>query len=162
MDISGFPVLGSGTPAGSCPTESVTLEGKIGFSGPKVPVTAEVPTINWAAVMKSSSPCYYSTPDPKKVSSNTPHIEIGFYESEEKINFYFDKFENLAALENRSIGGIEMVGRSYSYIGMEWIEYYGQLSDGIWVSIKLTGVRFETGTQTEAIVNSISFGEPHE
>ena len=65
--------------------------------------------------------------------------------------------ENLQEIESRTIGGIEMKGRTYTYIGMDWIEYYGQLNDSIWISVRMSGVDFSEGTETEAIVNSLAF-----
>lgn len=156
-DLSGFPVYGSGAPAGSSPVASVTLKGKVGFSGPEVAVTAKVPTVNWTAIERSRAVRYASTPNPDNAAYASSYLSVEFYESLEKINFYLDSFTNLTELEGRTIGGIPMAGRSYSNIGMDWIEYYGELSEGVWVSVKLTGVDFTAGTETEAIVNSLSF-----
>ena len=50
-----------------------------------------------------------------------------------------------------------MKGRTYTYIGMDWIEYYGQLNDSVWISVRMSGVDFSEGTETEAIVNSLEF-----
>jgi hypothetical protein len=155
-DISGFPKIASSTPAGTNPTETQTLEGKVGFSGPKVNVTATIPTKNWYPE-KGSSIYIYCAPNAEKADRSQSYFKLEFKESLDKIDFYKDSFENLAELEPRMIGGIEMHGRSYQYIGMNWIEYYGEIAEGIWVSIKLTGVDLSEGTETEAILMSMTF-----
>ena len=60
-------------------------------------------------------------------------------------------------LGTRTIGGVGMKGLRYERYGMEWTEYYGQVTDGVWASIKLTGVDLSAGTETDAIVNSLTF-----
>lgn len=155
-DISGFPKVASSTPAGTNPTESQTFEAKVGFSGPKVNVTAEIPTKNWYP-KTSSSVRIYCAPNAEKANSSDSYFKIECEESLDKINFYQDSFENLTELEPLSIGGIEMQGRSYKYVGMNWIEYYGKIAEGVWVSIQMTGVDLSAGTETEAILMSMTF-----
>lgn len=155
-DISGFPKIASSTPAGTNPTESQTLEGKVGFSGPKVNVTAAIPTQNWYPEAGSSI-YIYCAPNAERADRSNSYFKIEFKESLEKIDFYKEKFENLTELEPRTIGGIEMQGRSYKYVGMEWIEYYGEIAEGVWGSVKLTGVDMSEGTETEAILLSLMF-----
>ncbi len=155
-DISGFPAVGNRA-AGSSPVQSVTLETKIGFSGPAVAVTASVPTENWFAKVQSSSIRYNNAPTESAVNSNSPGIRIECKESLEKIDFYKDSFENLVELGSRTIGGIPMQGRSYKNIGMEWIEYYGEVAEGVWASIKLTGLDPYAGSEADAILGSITF-----
>ena len=145
-------------PAASGQGGEVTIVGKIGFST-KVPVTVTLPSGNWCT--KEGSTAYiYNVPDESKAYSDTPRIQFEFKESEDKINFYLDSFENLQALEGRTIGGVETVGRSYKYVGMDWVEFYGQISDGCWVAVKLSGVDYSAGTEADAILNSVVFGAP--
>ena len=152
-DISGFPKIASSTPAGTNPTESVTLETKVGFSGPKVLVTAQIPNKNWYP----QKAYIYCAPKEEKADRSQSYFKIECKESLEKIDFYKDSFENLTELAPRTIGGIEMQGRSYKNVGMDWIEYYGEVAEGVWVSIKLTGVDLSDGTETEAILLSLTF-----
>ena len=154
-DISAFPKVGSSTPAGTNPTEQITLETKL--KDKVISVIAQVPTVGWVTEAKTGEVRYYSVPRPEKKSSNSPSIRIEFKESLEKIDFYKDKFENLVDLDARTIGGVEMAGRSYKYVGMDWIEFYGEIAEGVWAAVKLTGVDFSAGTETEALVDSIAF-----
>ena len=158
-DISGFPKLASSTPAGTNPTESATFAIKVGFSGPKVDVTAQLPVKNWYPNARSSTLYIYCAPRAEKADCSQSYVKIECKESLEKIDFYKDKFENLQELAPRTIGGIEMAGRSYRDVGMDWIEYYGEIAEGVWVSIKLTGVDFSEGTETEALVLGLTFAK---
>ncbi|MBQ1772342.1 MAG: hypothetical protein II000_10435 [Clostridia bacterium] len=156
-DISSFPVLGN-RKAGSSPVKRVELDAKIGFSsGPKVGVSTDLPTENWFATVSSSSVRFSNAPTEKAVNSNTPGIRVECKESLEKIDFYKEKFENLKELAPWTIGGIQMQGRSYKYVGMEWIEYYGQIQDGVWASVTITGVDPYPGSEAEAILNTMAF-----
>lgn len=156
-DISGFPKIASSTPAGTNPTETQTFETKIGFSGPKVNVTAEIPAKNWHPHAGSSSIYIYCAPNAERADRSSSYFKIECKESLDKINFYLDKFENLVEIEPRTIGGIEMPGRMYHYIGMDWVEYYGEIAEGVWVSINMSGVDLSEGTETEAILMSMTF-----
>lgn len=152
-DVSGFPKVASSTPAGTNPTETQTFEVQVGFSGPKVNITASIPTKNWYLQKKY----IYCAPNAERADYSSSYFKIECEESLEKIDFYKDSFENLEKLEPRTIGGIEMQGRSYKNVGMDWIEYYGEIAEGVWVSIKLTGVDLSAGTETEAILMSLTF-----
>ncbi len=156
-DVSGFPKIASSTPAGTNPTEKQTLQTKVGFSGPKVNVAVDLPTKNWYPDAGSSSIYIYCAPNAERADRSHSYFKIECKESLDKINFYKDSFENLTELAPRTIGGIEMQGRSYKYIGMNWIEYYGEIAEGVWVSVKLTGVDLSEGTETEAILLSMAF-----
>ena len=116
-------------------------------------MTAQIPTKNWYP-QKS---CIYCAPKAEKADYSQSYFKIECKESLEKIDFYKDSFENLTELEPRTIGGIGMEGRSYKNVGMNWIEYYGEIAEGVWVSIKLTGVDLSEGTETEAILTSMTF-----
>ena len=156
-DVFGFPKLGSSAPAGTHPTAPVTIDAKVGFSGKKVAVTAEIPNANWFPEERSGSVRIWCAPNAEKADSSQSYIIVECKESLDKIDFYKSSFENLAELEPRTIAGTEMQGRTYRYVGMDWIEYYGEIAEGVWVSIRLTGVDFSEGTETEAIVMSLTF-----
>lgn len=155
-DISAFPKMGSSTPAGTNPTESVTIDAKVGYTDAKVAVTVAVPKANWFAEERSGSVRIWCAPSAEKASSSQSYIIVECKESLDKIDFYQSSFENLTELAPRTIAGVEMQGRAYYYIGMNWVEYYGEIADGVWASIRLTGVNTAEGTETMAIVDSIT------
>ncbi|MBR6402139.1 MAG: hypothetical protein IKS48_01985 [Eubacterium sp.] len=84
-------------------------------------------------------------------------IQIEIKESMEKIDTYLDKFENLADIDSRDINGITMTGRTYSYIGYDWTEYYGELSDGKAISIGIVRADTADGTMGDKILKSLSW-----
>lgn len=156
-DISALPRIGPFALAGSSPVQESVIAAKIGFSGPSVNITAQVPTVNWYAIERSGKARYACSAREADASYGHTYIEVEVKESEEKINFYQDSFENYVEIDPRTIGGIEMVGRTYKNIGMDWIEYYGELQEGVWISVKLTNLKLTPGTEAAAIVESLTF-----
>jgi hypothetical protein len=156
-DLSGFPKIASSTPAGTNPVEEEKFVLKVGYTDAKVSVTAKIPTANWYAFEKNGAVRIYCAPSAEKAESSGSYILIECKESEDKINFYLDSFENLVELTPKTISGIEMTGREYDNVGMHWIEYYGEIAEGVWASIKLTGVDLNEGTETEAILIRLTF-----
>lgn len=59
---------------------------------------------------------------------------------------------------SRTIGGVEMAGRTYKNVGMLWTEYYGEMPTGGWLAIKISGVDIDPGTEGDTILNSVTFG----
>ena len=157
-EVTATPVV-TEAPAPGGQGGEVTIEGKIGFST-KVPVTVTLPSGNWCTTA-SSTAYVYNVPDESQAYSDTPRIQFEFKDSLEKINFYADSFENPQDIAGRTIGGVEMTGRTYKMYGMDWVEFYGQVTDGCWVAVKLSGVDYAAGTEADAILNSVVFGEPH-
>ena len=82
-------------------------------------------------------------------------LQFELKENMDKIDFYKDQFENLKEIDSRTIGGIEMQGRTYKTVGMEWIEYYGELPSGIWVTCKISRTSIEPGSEGSAILDSV-------
>ena len=61
-------------------------------------------------------------------------------------------------LAPRTIGGVELAGRTYKKVGMLWTEYYGEMPTGGWLSIRISGVDIDPGTEGDTILNSVTFG----
>ena len=61
-------------------------------------------------------------------------------------------------IADRTIGGVEMAGRTYKNVGMWWTEYYGEMPTGGWLAIKISGVDIDPGTEGDTVLNSITFG----
>ena len=55
------------------------------------------------------------------------------------------------------IGGITFRGRTYQYIGYEWIEYIAQLDDSRALSIGLRNLDCVPGTMPDIILSNMSF-----
>ena len=112
---------------------------------------------------KSVSPRFadiklFPTNDPSHIFSGDPRITFELQSGLDKINYYYDKFENVEELTPRTIGGVEMAGRTYKNVGMWWTEYYGEMPTGGWLAIKISGVDIDPGTEGDTILNSVTFG----
>ena len=100
----------------------------------------------------------FPTDDPSHIFSGDPRINFELKSGLDKINYYYDDFENVEELAPRTIGGVEMAGRTYKNVGMWWTEYYGEMPTGGWLSIRISGVDIDPGTEGDTILNSVTFG----
>ena len=100
----------------------------------------------------------YPTDDPSHIFSNDPRIYFELKASLDKINYYYDSFENLEELAPRTFGGVELQGRTYKYVGMQWTEYFGEMPTGGWLSIRISGVDIDPGSEGDAVLSSVTFG----
>ncbi len=99
----------------------------------------------------------YLTDDPSHIFSNNPIILFELESGLDKINYYYDDFENVEELAPRTIGGVEMAGRTYKNVGMWWTEYYGEMPTGGWLSIRISGVDIDPGSEGDAVLSSVTF-----
>lgn len=140
-----------------------TVEGHT--SGDKTPFTFEfsLPEGTWdLETYKSSVFPYnfklYNWPDGNDAPFSTPFIWIYFHDNEQKLNFYVADYANLSVTEGRTIGGIEMQGRKYDYIGYTQMqEYYGVMPNGIGVSIRFVKMPDDLLSECYAILDTFSF-----
>ena len=100
----------------------------------------------------------FPTDDPSHIFSGDPRITFELKSGLDKINYYYDSFENVEELATRTIGGVEMAGRTYKNVGMWWTEYYGEMPTGGWLAIKISGVDIDPGTEGDTVLNSVTFG----
>ena len=100
----------------------------------------------------------FPTDDPSNIFSNDPRIYFELKASLDKINYYYDSFENLEELAPRTFGGVELQGRTYKYVGMQWTEYFGEMPTGGWLSIRISGVDIDPGSEGDAVLSSVTFG----
>ena len=100
----------------------------------------------------------FPTDDPSNIFSGDPRILFELQRDLDKINYYYDKFENVEELAPRTFDGVELAGRTYKNVGMWWTEYYGEMPTGGWLSIRISGVDIEPGTEGDAVLSSVTFG----
>ena len=100
----------------------------------------------------------FPTDDPSNIFSGDPRILFELQRDLDKINYYYDSFENVEELAPRTIGGVELAGRTYKNVGMWWTEYYGEMPTGGWLSIRISGVDIDPGTEGDAVLSSVTFG----
>lgn len=100
----------------------------------------------------------FPTDDPSHIFSGDPRMLFELEASLDKINYYYDDFENVEELAPRTIGGVELQGRTYKYVGMLWTEYFGEMPTGGWLSIRISGVDIDPGSEGDAVLSSVTFG----
>ena len=116
-----------------------------------------MPDAGWCTDLNSGTLRVYNVPTLDDAYSNSPRIQFETKKSVADFDFYIDDFENLKVIESRIIGGIKMVGRTYKNVGMEWIEYVGQLPNGVAISIKISRTDIGPSSDGSAILDGVSF-----
>lgn len=101
----------------------------------------------------------YNWHDADESPWGTPFIWVMLHDNEEKLNFYVNDYENLTETEGGTIGGIDMHGRIYDYVGYEQMqEYYGVLPNGVGISIRFVKVPDSLRPECYAILDTFAFG----
>ena len=119
----------------------------------KVKIMTKIPVSGWS--FDDSGRCLVENDDPTAFGAGAIQFEIR--ETVEKFDSYKDKFENYQDIEDRVIGGITFKGRTYKYIGYNWIQYVAQIDDGRALSIGLTKLECVPGTMPDIILNNMTF-----
>lgn len=100
----------------------------------------------------------FPTDDPSNIFSGDPRILFELKAGLDKIDYYYDSFENVEEVAPRTFGGVELQGRTYKYVGMLWTEYFGEMPAGGWLSIRISGVDIDPGSEGDAVLSSVTFG----
>lgn len=88
----------------------------------------------------------------------TSYIWIKTFDDDEVYDRHSSKYTNVKDTDGYTIGGIEMKGRTVDYVGYENMqEYYGQLPNGVWISINFVKPSEEILPVCYAILDTISF-----
>ena len=119
----------------------------------KVKIMTKIPVSGWS--FDDSGRCLVENDDPTAFGAGAIQFEVR--ETVEKFDSYKDKFENYQDIEDRVIGGITFRGRTYKYIGYEWIQYIAQLDDNRALSIGLRNMDCVPGTMPDIILNNMTF-----
>ena len=119
----------------------------------KVKIMTKIPVSGWS--FDDRGRCLVENDDPTAFGAGAIQFEVR--ENVEKFDFYKDSFENYQDIEDRVIGGITFRGRTYKYIGYEWIQYIAQLDDGRALSIGLRNMDCVPGTMPDIILNNMTF-----
>ena len=119
----------------------------------KVKIMTKIPVSGWS--FDDGKRSLVENDDPTAFGAGAIQFEVR--ENVEKFDFYKDSFENYKDIEDRVIGGITFCGRTYKYIGYEWIQYIAQLDDGRALSIGLRNMDCVPGTMPDLILNNMTF-----
>ena len=119
----------------------------------KVKIMTKIPVSGWS--FDDSGRCLVENDDPTAFGAGAIRFEVRT--NVEDFDYYKDDFENYQDIDDRVIGGITFRGRTYKYIGYEWIQYIAQLDDNRALSIGLRNMDCVPGTMPDIILNNMTF-----
>ncbi len=120
-----------------------------------VNVKYSMPASGWSIKEGSSDFEIVENEDPQAFGAG--FIKFSMKDTLEKFDFYKDDFENYKEIDSRTIGGVEMKGRTYKSIGYDWTEYIGVTADGKAVGVGIVDIDISEGTMGDKILSSVSF-----
>ena len=88
--------------------------------------------------------------------ANAPRVDITETFTMSSFDTYKNYWSDYADIASKTIGGIEMEGRTYISFGMEYIEYIGKISEEQYVGVTIIKLDPESG-ETKALLDSITF-----
>ena len=118
-----------------------------------VTVKTTIPESGWS--FDESGRCLVENDDPTAFGAGAIQFEVR--EKVEDFDYYKKDFENYQDIEDRVIGGITFHGRTYKYIGYEWIQYIAQIDDTRAFSIGLRNMDCVEGTMPDIILTNMKF-----
>mgnify|MGYP004549937923 CR=1 FL=1 len=119
----------------------------------KVKIMTKIPVSGWS--FDDGKRSLVENDDPTAFGAGAIQFEVRG--NVEDFDYYKDDFENYQDIEDRVIGGITFRGRTYTYIGYEWIQYIAQLDDNRALSIGLRKLDCVPGTMPDIILNNLTF-----
>lgn len=119
----------------------------------KVKIMTKIPVSGWS--YDDGPRCLVENDDPTAFGAGAIRFEVRT--NVEDFDYYKDKFENYQDIEDRVIGGITFRGRTYKYIGYNWIQYVAQIDDDRALSIGLTKLECVPGTMPDIILTNMTF-----
>ena len=117
-----------------------------------VKITTKIPESGWS--YDEQKKCLVENDDPSAFGAGTIKFEVRA--SVDDFDYYKDSFENYQEIDDREIGGMTFKGRTYKYIGYNWIQYIAQIDDGRALSIGLTNMDCVPGTMPDVILSGIT------
>ena len=119
-----------------------------------VKITTKIPTSGWS--FDKGKRCLVENDDPTAFGAGSIQFEVR--PKVDDFDYYKDDFENYQDIDDRVIGGITFHGRTYKYIGYDWIQYVAQIDDGRALSIGLRNMDCVPGTMPDVILSNMQFG----
>ena len=119
-----------------------------------VKITTKIPTSGWS--FDEGKRCLVENDDPTAFGAGSIQFEVR--PKVDDFVYYKDDFENYQDIDDRVIGGITFHGRTYKYIGYDWIQYVAQIDDGRALSIGLRNMDCVPGTMPDVILSNMQFG----
>ncbi|HZJ83595.1 MAG TPA: hypothetical protein VFD57_07280 [Clostridia bacterium] len=133
------------------PAAGVTVD--VGYEMEEVNISAMLPT-NWCSEKNAFGVNFYNVADLEDTHSGSPRIRVNIKAQVKDFDVYIESFENIQNIENRTIGGIDMAGRTYEFVGMDWIEYTGVIGNEHAVSVSISKIDIN-GEEAKDVLDSI-------
>lgn len=87
-----------------------------------------------------------------------PRIVVRVADSQQSLDLYIKDYIDIQPVEPRMIAGIQMQGRTYTYMKEKWVEYCAQLEDNVTIGVRaMTALGLVPGTQAHAVLESLAF-----
>ena len=118
-----------------------------------ITIKTKIPESGWS--YDDGKRCLVENEDPTAFGAGSIRFEVR--EKVEDFDYYKKDFENYKDIEDRVIGGITFQGRTYKYIGYEWIEYIAQIDDTRALSIGLRNLDCVPETMPDIILTNMKF-----
>ena len=118
----------------------------------QVKITTKIPKSGWS--YDEDAACLVENDDPTAFGAGSIKFEVR--PKVEDFDYYKDDFENYQDIADREISGITFQGRTYKYIGYDWIQYVAQIDDGRALSIGLRKLDCAPGTAPDVILSSMT------
>ena len=118
----------------------------------QVKITTKIPKSGWS--YDEDADCLVENEDPTAFGAGSIKFEVR--PKVEDFDYYKDDFENYQEIADREISGITFQGRTYKYIGYDWIQYVAQIDDGRALSIGLRKLDCAPGTAPDVILSSMT------
>ncbi len=115
-----------------------------------------LPENMWVVDFRTNTLYIYNVESLDEAHSAAPRIQFEI-KSADLVDSYMGDAAELTELENRTIGGIDMQGRYYKLWGMYWTEYYGELPDGYWMTVRISKTSIDPGSDGSYILDSVIF-----
>ena len=119
----------------------------------KVKIMTKIPVSGWS--FDDGKRSLVENDDPTAFGAGAIQFEVRA--KVEDFDYYKDSFENYQDIEDRVIGGITFRGRTYKYIGYDWIQYIAQIDDTRALSVGLRNMDCVPGTMPDIILSNMSF-----
>ena len=117
-----------------------------------VEIATKIPESGWS--YDEGKKCLVENDDPTAFGAGAIRFEVRA--KVEDFDYYKDDFENYQDIDDRVIGGITFKGRTYKYIGYNWIQYVAQIDDARALSIGLTKLECVPGTMPDVILSGMT------
>lgn len=145
---------GEEKPEPSAPVGIGPIKAEFELNG--VIISSTLPAQGWCPENTPFGYNLYQVESCDNVYSNSPRISININPDIKAFDLHYNDFENLQTIKNRKFGSIDMAGRSYQYVGMDWIEYIGMVDNSHAVSVKISKIDVSSG-EGSAVMDSIKF-----